>query len=117
MKEIVDEFEDIGFLYEAWPHMESLEVETGLTVLADGLRSRLFWDVGYLVGFDFLGVWFCCGVFLDTNLDKVFLFISVLKQKRSKEFKAERPKAKNKHEVLKFKNSHLRPVSLRFPFF
>ena len=36
MKEIVDEFEDIGFLYEAWPHMESLEVETGLTVPADG---------------------------------------------------------------------------------
>ncbi|MCQ2277702.1 MAG: hypothetical protein MJZ62_00245 [Bacteroidales bacterium] len=32
MKEIVDELEDIGFLYEAWPHMESLEVETGLTV-------------------------------------------------------------------------------------
>ncbi|MCQ2278915.1 MAG: hypothetical protein MJZ62_06400 [Bacteroidales bacterium] len=50
--------------------MESLEVETGLTVLADGLRSRLFWDVGYLVGFDFLGVWFCCGVFLDTNQEK-----------------------------------------------
>ena len=45
MKEIVDEFEDVGFLYEAWPHMESFEVETGLTVLADGLRSRLFWDV------------------------------------------------------------------------
>ncbi len=36
MKEIVEELEDIGFLYEAWPHMESLEVETGLTVLAEG---------------------------------------------------------------------------------
>ena len=41
MKEIVDEFEDIGFLYEAWPHMESLEVETGLIVLADGHGEML----------------------------------------------------------------------------
>ena len=41
MKEIVDEFEDIGFLYKAWPHMESLEVETGLTVLADGHGEML----------------------------------------------------------------------------
>ena len=36
MKEIVDEFEDIGFLYKDGTHVETLEVETGLTVLADG---------------------------------------------------------------------------------
>ncbi len=41
MKEIVDEFEDIGFLYEAWPHMELFEVETGLTVPADGHGEML----------------------------------------------------------------------------
>ena len=39
MKEIVDEFEDIGFLYEAWPHIELIEVETGLMVMVRCLPS------------------------------------------------------------------------------